>query len=259
MKQKIIVELNSKIALELKKFHKEADLDHPAFNNFSVQVPCTVIYDIEDLVVSLAKANNMELEVARKLVNSKLKEWKLDIDVKFSKDSYKYTVRDLYLDVKILEAVVPKLIGFFPVIKFTTFEEHRGLLVATYFINIINGVLANLDSSNYSVVESRQQIKNSNKKKNKKKNKKTNVKYLVTKKYIVKELSKDTDKIANLVEREYVKDSWQVKGFWATTRNGKKYWRKPSVRHRRKTINSNKEDSSQPMQIKMNNLAEDLK
>ena len=255
MKQNIIIELKKAVVLKLKEFKKDIDMEHPVYRDFSILIPSDSIYDVNDVIESIAKKKNIPVEKAKEVVFSRIKDWRIEIKAKVKDDLVDIEAVDITLNARILRARVLKAMPFLPIVKYSNFEDEViSLRMARCFSNIISGVLYNLDSSNYTVVESKQRA-DAGQKKNKKKNKKSNVKYIYTKKYIVNDLAPQEP--TEPIEREYRKDAWQVKGFWAKTRNGRVYWREPSIRRRRKGKENNNAEADQ-LTLKLNKVPDNI-
>lgn len=260
MKQNIIIELSKEVALKLKETPRMLDVEHPIYNKFSIIVDCDIMYNMKEITETIALMKKVNIEFANKLVSTKANNWKLSIDVSYKDDFVKFVVMDKLVNSKIFEGKIPKVVPI-PVPVYSSFtreeDEERAIAqrVAILFNNIIAGVVFSLDSSNYKVIESKQRV-DAGKKNKKKKNKSSNAKYITTKRYIVNSLVSNDNEDKEGVHREYKKDAWQVKGFWAKTRNGRVYWREPSVRKRRKgKINSSNETDQ--LTLKLNKLPED--
>ena len=238
-KNEIIIELTETVTKKLvDEGSVHFDYDHTIYNEFEIKAPANCFYNVDLVKENIMKTSNVKAKDLDKLDEN----WTLSLNVTFKPDTLKLKVVDSKLKMCTLETSLNKYIPL-PLASFSIYDDSEQTFFATLkFLKVISGVLFNLDSSNYTVVENKLITKEIPKKKGKKGKKSNNnkVKYINYRRYVMNTVSSE---FTNPKERNYTKDSWQVKGFWATARNGKKYWRKPSIRKRKVGKVDNKTNS----------------
>lgn len=231
-KKKIIIELAEDIPAKLVEKRHPTDLEHPAFNDFTVRIPALSFYGKDTIIEKLSE--EVGADKAKIALDGVLKSWFLDIETKITEDNVTIRLYDELLKETTVHVTFPYKIFMLPIIKSSKADKESSELLSYRLYNIASGVLYNLDSFNYQVVESREKDRSKKNKKNKKhSNRKTNVSYIYTKKYLVKDIGKAKLNELEDDQRMYTKESWSVKGFWRTSKNGVRTWIKPQVRRRK--------------------------